>query len=533
MLTEELLKECFDGSTIENLFECYDLEGYVDSGADGRSRLLTLYGKLCETRNLPESRAQFSTVLDVALMIYKRGKDGKDAAAALAEFNHNCWRSAFFTCNRHHSLGVLRKQLSYYFAFRRNTCPGERDIRVIKESHGNASRQAVRDTIIAQRYMPVKGLTDIATKYYGESTNQWELEPTELCRSWQEDYLSYFGRHHGTRLKVRSDKGRAHRRADSSAATRQGLRRAACAAIDKACTKATSGDSTLFGGRTRVSQLARRYGDVKTSLAGKFAEIQAKYAAYRQKRRAEDKVKKGERYMKAIGLADLDGSGQLEARKAGKKVERGKLMKAYCKARVRFDPRGDGNTVFVSPEVKFCQVPERLPAPFGKVAFMQTAALVIVPSLHVASNLKTKDRREDLDQIVLNCILFGRRLATPDYLRALEADVPPGAEFPSSVKFESLATRVAVRLHCAADYRATSPNTYRMLFKACTLHGSKWRVVEDAHAFEEMQKDCASAPNIFTCLKVGCRADLDEFVRLRSSVDRMRSSSGRFVPLEQ
>ncbi len=75
----------------------------------------------------------------------------------------------------------------------------------------------------------------------------------------------------------------------------------------------------------------------------------------------------------------------------------------------RFDPRDEGKTVFISPGASNAKALKglKLVAPFEKVLTMATAALVIVPSLHVGSNLRSENMTDlDLDPLVLNCVIF-------------------------------------------------------------------------------------------------------------------------------
>jgi len=94
----------------------------------------------------------------------------------------------------------------------------------------------------------------------------------------------------------------------------------------------------------------------------------------------------------------------------------------------------------------------------------EEAAIVIVPSLDVGSNLRSENQSSlDLDPFVLNCILHGRRLATPQYLSALLQPSRKLDEFPPSIKYSCLLALVAAKLFCTATYRAEHNAQFKML----------------------------------------------------------------------
>ena len=86
--------------------------------------------------------------------------------------------------------------------------------------------------------------------------------------------------------------------------------------------------------------------------------------------------------MTTVAVADLDADGKFKAKQ---RRMTGAHASGMRKLTPKFDLAGGGKLVFVSLDVNGKDV-VALTHPFGKVTSMAQAGLVILPSLHVASN---------------------------------------------------------------------------------------------------------------------------------------------------
>ncbi len=561
VLTTDLIKKMFDLQTIDSFFECFDVFQYLVCTPRRRLQLLTLYDRLLVAREQPAGRAEFITVLDTGILSHKRARVRGDPAVNKNEYNQDLWRISLESCLIHgHSLPTLESNLSFYMAFKRNTNPGERDIRVLKEQHGNSTRQSLRDTIVVVRHAPFDNVSQLVSRTSGQ------IVPCQIVWEWMQLWKSLFGERHNAATKRRKDVGNTRAKQEGTCG-RLALRNKVSTALDNLCTGTvgSSDDTTLFGGTATLRQFQKSHEDIRFQFSERFKDIYKKYSAYRAKRCLEDHVQKSARYKLAQPAVAQPKAGPK------RKSAAQRLRIAALNTVAQFDPRREGS-VFISQAAANTKELRglKLVAPFEKVLRMSTAAIVIVPSLDVGSNLRSENQSSlDLDPFVLNCILHGRRLATPQYLSALLQPSRKLDEFPPSIKYSCLLALVAAKLFCTATYRAEHNAQFKMLLKASTLSVSKWQIIDDHDEFVALKKlhddgaarllsrlktpsqsgstgrsaKCKAGATKATgsrkkavgttvpCIHINSPIDLYRFVRSVSVVDRSRSTKGRFQPV--
>ena len=211
-------------------------------------------------------------VLDTAVLIMKRAKDRDDPELKKWTYTQDCWRSAYDYCIVvGHRLPNVQVNLSFYFAFNRNTNPGERDIKVLKECHGNASRQARRDTITVARHRPFTDYTQLLTRHENK------VVPTDVVWQWMQLWIRFFGRRHNVTTSVRSDAGQAHKASERQEhgrlALRKGVNKALSSICDSGGSNVSSLDLTIFGGTTTVGELARGSEEIRLEFSYRIKDI--------------------------------------------------------------------------------------------------------------------------------------------------------------------------------------------------------------------------------------------------------------------
>ena len=163
--------------------------------------------------------------------------------------------------------------------------------------------------------------------------------------------------------------------------------------------------------------------------------------------------------------------------------------------------------------------------------------MVIIKSLDEVSNLKSGRQHGKFSPAALCAVLFGQRLATPDYLHALMAldskqfllKKEASASSPS-IKFDSVACRRPLRV-CVEDcFKTAHRNTWQMLVAAVALQGTQWKLidVEVVRALQAEPKFKALPKDILYLATPSSNDLVHNLCREHAMVDETRSSFGRF-----
>ena len=419
-----------------------------------------------------------------------------------------------------------------------SSCSNERDIRILTETvaKGKHDIATMKDFISLVRYGP-KHVSDLLVRNLSK-TGEIVLSPTPFLERVREKRLQVFGRRFQVNRHVRSDKGQEK----GPRATYSGKSKAAITNEHHKCLKSIANDACDESG---VSSFGVPMTDLQSTmdsiqLQDRGKDILGKYEGWLKHRLEAQRKPLEQRF--AL-------SSQQKLAKAKAAAQRN-AFKTQCRNLVKHSV-GDDVQVFIDRllGIRTADVPK----PFKVVKPPWSASLLVLPSLHVASNVKTK--KALLDPNVVSAVLRGQRITTSSYLSDVANLFRNGSDgcedayykLAPSLKFESCVARRELHILIDGIWISEHPNTVRCLETCCSLTTSKWTVYrfEKKATFEKfkaksdkqndrLRKQVAAANKAVELrdpfIVINSIASLHDLIKSEAISDKHRSTHGKFQP---
>ena len=432
--------------------------------------------------------------LDVVQWKLKQSSNPGDADAELS-LGMDSWREGFFKCPRG-SVEPMRKTLSFFFSFSNFSTGNERNLGAFSRNmkqRVNLSEESVSDAVIV--------------KQFGPTSQEALLADKVLIRDIKSCWKSCWGKHH-RRKQIQSKTKRLVVKSQCTLKAVKNIAFKTCSMLLRRHLDLKR--RTIFGHKLQRYAVAHGTdGDIDALLTEKHLA----YAKFRRGNNAKhlayhDHLKAGSKrpYMRDV------------KQNAADKEARSKKVVNAAKSAVDAMKR-EGKRVWVSAALsgKFA-----LPLGYTPAISMAKADIIVVENLACAVR-GTYDAVEKvplLKRCALCAILFGCRLATPDFFTNKVGGVA------HSIKFRPAIAKQSLGIHFSTSFCTRSPNLHALL-KLTVSHcnsDSKWQSLTKTDY--DKWKSSANETTRAQAILIGARSDIHRLTMKMRRIDSAISCQG-------